>query len=93
MYKHALINKQTNLVDNVVLWDGGDSWTLPDTHIAINVENKGVGPGHKYNSDGTFTAPPAANTIPTVVPTISQLQAQLLTITQQMVALANTANT
>jgi len=91
MYRYALINKQTNIVDNTVVWDGTDCWTPPDTHTAVNIENTKAGVNWKYEN-GTFTAPVRTETTP-VTPTLEQLQAQLLTITAQMQALANTANT
>ena len=88
MYKYALINKETNVVDNVILWDGGDSWSAPSTHTAINVEGITVGPGYTYSNE-TFTAPePVTPTEST--PTLAELQAQLIALTAQMQALANT---
>jgi len=73
------------------LWDGTDCWTPPDTHITANVENMVVGPDYIYNN-GTFTAPdPIIEK--TNTPTLTELQTRLMTLTNQMAALANTANT
>ena len=57
MSKYALINKETNIVDNTIVWDGSDCWTPPSTHLAVNIENVIADRGYTYNSDGTFTAP------------------------------------
>ena len=90
MSKYALINKETNIVDNIIVWDGTNCWIPPDTHTAVNIENTLVGQGFIYDNE-TFTAPVVTSTEPKL--TLEQLQTQLLTITQQMAALANTANT
>jgi hypothetical protein len=56
MNRYALINNQ-NIVDNIILWDGSDSWTPPENMTCINVESIKCGIGWSY--DGTvFTAPP-----------------------------------
>ena len=56
MNRYALINNQ-NIVDNIILWDGSDSWTPPENMTCINVESIECGIGWSY--DGTvFTAPP-----------------------------------
>ena len=89
MYKYVLINKETNIVENKILWDGGDSWSPPDTQFAIKMENMDADIGYTYDN-GTFIAsgPVAPTSTPT--PTLAELQAQLVTLTAQMQALANT---
>jgi hypothetical protein len=93
MYKHALINKETNVVENTIIWTGGPEWTLPDTHTAIRIDDQLVGIGHIHNGDGIFIAPELVKPPEISTPTLEQLQSQLATITTQMQALANTANT
>jgi len=94
MLRHALVNKETNIVENLVLWDGETPWTPLDKHLVINIEDKPyVDMGHTYNN-GVFIAPPEPERIVVeATPTLAQLQAQLISLTQQMAALANTANT
>jgi hypothetical protein len=89
MYKYALINKETNVVENLILWDGGDSWSPPNTHITINAEGIVVDIGYTY-SEGTFTAPERVEPPSPRIPTLTELQEQLITLTAQIQALANT---
>jgi len=36
MENYVLINTQTNIVDNLVVWDGStQTWTPPTSHIAV----------------------------------------------------------
>ena len=55
MNKYALINNQ-NIVDNIVLWDGSDSWQSPEDMICINVKDIECGIGWTYDGN-VFTAP------------------------------------
>jgi hypothetical protein len=89
MYRYALINKETNIVENLILWDGTDCWIPPDTEIVANVENMIVEIGYTY-SDGTFTAPEPVEPSTPPTPTVTELQEQLITLTAQIQALANT---
>jgi hypothetical protein len=39
MSNYALVNKQTNICDNVVSWDGDtNKWQPPETHMAMLVD-------------------------------------------------------
>jgi len=78
MYKYALINKETNVVDNVILWDGGDSWSAPNTHTAINVEGITIGIGYTYSNE-TFVAP--VTPTPVVDPTIAEKESAIAKLT------------
>jgi hypothetical protein len=84
MNKYALINNQ-NIVDNIVLWDGGDSWQPPQTMTCINVENIECDLGWVYDGSA-FTAPEAVVT-PTPEPAKEELIAQLNALSVQIQAL------
>ena len=87
MYKYALINNQ-NIVDNVVLWDGSDSWQPPKNMRCINVENLKCGIDWIYDGS-VFTEPEVVvvEPTPTPTPTKEELLAQLQTLTQQIQSL------
>lgn len=90
MYKHALINNQ-NIVDNIVVWDGGDSWQPPQTMTCINVEDIECGIGWAYDGSA-FTAPEIVVVTPEVIsettpPTREELLAQLNALSAQIQAL------
>ena len=87
MNKYALINNQ-NIVDNIVIWDGSDSWQPPQTMICINVENIECGIGWTYDGS-VFTAPEVVEVTlePVLEPTKEELLAQLQTLTQQIQSL------
>lgn len=55
---YALINKETNVVDNICAWDGNtQTWTPPSTHDAIRVpDDIGIGVGWTYEN-GAFVEP------------------------------------
>ena len=55
MNKYALINNQ-NIVENIVLWDGGDSWQPPENMRCVNAENVLCSLGWRYDG-AVFTAP------------------------------------
>jgi hypothetical protein len=39
--RYALVNKETNTVDNIILWDGNiNIWQPPETHQAVFAEDK-----------------------------------------------------
>jgi hypothetical protein len=84
MNKYALINNQ-NIVDNIVLWDGGDSWQPPQTMTCINVENIECDLGWVYDGSA-FTAPETVVT-PTPEPAKEELIAQLNALSVQIQAL------
>jgi hypothetical protein len=35
MNSYLLVNKSTNIVENIVVWDGGDGWSPPDECFAL----------------------------------------------------------
>jgi len=85
MNKYALINDK-NIVDNIVLWDGGDSWQPPQTMTCINVENIECDLGWHYDGSA-FTAPEIIEVAPTPEPTREELIAQLNALSVQIQAL------
>ena len=90
MNKYALINNQ-NIVDNIVLWDGGDSWQPPQTMACINVENIECSIGWSYDGS-VFTAPVVVEVTPepTSEPTSltrEELLAQLNALSAQIQSL------
>jgi hypothetical protein len=87
MYKYALINNQ-NIVQNVVSWDGSDSWQPPENMTCVNVENIECGIGWSYDGS-VFTEPVAvARTLEqvpeTIAPTREELLAQLNALSAQI---------
>ena len=93
MNRYALINNQ-NIVDNIVIWDGGDSWQPPENMICINVENIECNLGWVYDGSA-FTAPEVIEVTPEVIevipeptpPTREELLAQLNALSAQIQAL------
>jgi len=91
MYKYALINNQ-NIVDNIILWDGVDSWQPPENMTCINVENIVCSIGWSYDGS-VFTKPETAVVVtpeptPEVIPpTKEELLAQLNALSAQIQAL------
>lgn len=90
MNKYALINNQ-NIVDNIVLWDGGDSWQPPENMTCINVESIDCSIGWVYDGS-VFTEPEVIEAIPeatpeVTLPTKEELLAQLNALSTQIQAL------
>jgi len=87
MYRYALINNQ-NIVDNIVVWDGSDSWQPPQTMTCINVENIECNIGWIYDGSA-FTAPEVVVVTPEPAPepTKEELIAQLSSLSAQIQAL------
>ena len=85
MYKYALINNQ-NIVENIVLWDGSDSWQPPENMTCINVENIECDLSWVYDGSA-FTAPEVIVVTPTSEPTREELLAQLNALSVQIQAL------
>lgn len=65
--KAALVNSQ-NIVDNIIVWQNGDTWAGPETVVEI-ADDVVVSVGYSY-LNGQFIAPP------TPAPTPEQLTAQ-----------------
>jgi len=82
MKKYALINDK-NIVDNIVLWDGGDSWQPPQTMTCINVENIECSIGWSYDGSA-FTAPEVIVVAPAPEPTREELLAQINALSAQI---------
>lgn len=57
--KYALVNRDSKVVENVVIWDGATAWTSPSNSIPIQLsEDSNVSPGHLYEEESaTFIAP------------------------------------
>lgn len=85
MNKYALINSE-NIVDNIVLWDGGDSWQPPENMTCLNVEGIQCDIGSTYNGS-IFIAPERTVIAQPTEPTKEELLAQLQTLTQQIQSL------
>jgi len=90
MNKYALINNQ-NIVDNIVLWDGGDSWQPPENMTCINVESIDCGIDWIYDGS-VFTAPEEVVLTPEPLPeptppTKEELLVQLNALSAQIQAL------
>jgi hypothetical protein len=93
MNKYALINNQ-NIVDNIIVWDGGDSWQPPQTMTCINVEDIECNIGWVYDGS-VFAEPEIIEVTPEVIevipeptpPTKEELLAQLNALSAQIQAL------
>lgn len=55
---YAVINSETNIVENVIVWDGQTPWTPPVGYYVEPVGDSGAGIGWSY-VDGQFVAPAA----------------------------------
>jgi hypothetical protein len=90
MNKYALINNQ-NIVDNIVIWDGSDSWQPPQTMTCINVEGIECSIGWAYDGS-VFTAPVVVEVTPEptpepIPPTKEELLVQLNALSAQIQSL------
>jgi hypothetical protein len=54
--KYAVINSETNIVENVILWDGVTPWTPPSKCYTVLIGNSGAGIGWSYINK-QFVAP------------------------------------
>jgi|APCry1669189844_1035258.scaffolds.fasta_scaffold04682_2 hypothetical protein len=86
MATYAIVNSNTNIVENHIEWDGITEYEPPEGTILIEVVNQMVDFGYTWNGS-TFIAPEPT---PKPQPTLAELQAQLATITAHIQALANT---
>lgn len=59
--RHALVENETNIVVNVILWDGAE-WLPPRNHLVIKLDDDSdVGIGHLYDpGTNTFSKPVAS---------------------------------
>lgn len=90
---YAVVNLATGIVENVIVWNGGDEWTPPEGCIAVPNEI-GAGIGWAY-SEGVFTPPepipPTSDEVLSHNSTLLQAATQLAT--QQKTALTNRVST
>jgi hypothetical protein len=54
---YLVINSQTNIVENVIIWDGVTQWEPPAGYFIEPVGESGAGIGCTKNADGSFSAP------------------------------------
>ncbi len=56
---YAVINSETNICDNVIVWDDVTPWSAPAGHYTV-LDNDGAGSiGWTYDPNtGTWSAPP-----------------------------------
>lgn len=50
---YALIDKSSNIVVNVVIWDGTDTWVPPSECYCVGITTDTIGIGMTYNSGGS----------------------------------------
>ena len=87
--KAALVNSN-GIVDNIIVWQDGDSISTDHTIVVLDAEYN-LSIGWIHNNDGTFTDPnPPAEPTPAPQPTLAELQSQLAALTAQIQTLANT---
>ena len=91
MSSWAIINKETNIVENIVSWDGSDIWQEPINTYKININSLHVHIGSTYDKSTEQYIEPVFE-IPVVKPTLKELQTQLENIKLQITALANTSS-
>ncbi|MEN4566199.1 hypothetical protein [Pantoea agglomerans] len=59
MSKYAIV--KDGLVDNIILWDGGDDWSAPEGCIAVKIkDDQDVGIGYKHDGK-KFSSPVKIN--------------------------------
>lgn len=60
MKDFALVNTQSNLVENTIFWDGTTEYSPPDGFMLIELSEENLaGVGWSY-IDGVFVEPPSA---------------------------------
>ena len=73
MANYALVNKETNIVDMVIAWDGDEEGWRPDeiyTPILLQDIPGDPATGWSYAND-IFTPPPEIESVPLTQPTVS----------------------
>ena len=56
---YALVNTETNIVENIIVWDGVTEWTPPAGVDVIQLSESEVAYiGGTRNPDGTYSQPP-----------------------------------
>jgi hypothetical protein len=59
MSTYAVVLVETNICDNVVVWDGTSPWSPPVDHYTVNIDGSEVGIGWIYDpTNQTWTRPP-----------------------------------
>ena len=56
MYRYAMIDPKTNVVKNVVIWDGVTEWAPSKTHLMIRSEKANIDDTFDYKTD-SFISP------------------------------------
>lgn len=65
MELYAVINSQTNICENVCVWDGATPWSPPTGYYAVALGDSGAGIGWSYDPNTqTWTAPPPSEVDP-----------------------------
>lgn len=86
MGTYAVVNTSTNIVENVVVWDGESEWAPGDGYVAVEITTDGVGIGWGY-VDGVFTQPSEPALTPAEILARNQFQqASLLNQASQSMA-------
>lgn len=72
MDRYAIINTQTNLVENLIIWDGQTPWQGPENFICIKINESDADIGSTYDPvSQTFTPPPKeVDSIPGTEPAV-----------------------
>jgi hypothetical protein len=58
---YLLINSKTNIVENVIIWDGVTQWEPPAGCFVELAGESGASIGWTKNADGSFSAPVELN--------------------------------
>lgn len=61
--KSAVVNKDTTVIENIIMADPSDPWPFPDTFLVLVPDNLSVGIGYTYinpnfyNTNGDVVVP------------------------------------
>ena len=58
---YALVDKSTNVVVDIVMWDGTDTWVPPSECYCVGITTSIIGIGMTYNSSGVGIGNTSAN--------------------------------